>query len=66
MAIESTQLIQTKASAITVGNAAELVANVITEIAGNDISNTVNNSPVTRDMVRSLVIVRLQRKFQER
>lgn len=38
-------------SALTVANAISLVADVILEVAGNDISNTVDDNAVTRELI---------------
>lgn len=50
-------------TAITVGNAIELVASVICEIAGNDISDELNGAPVSREAVGQLVIANINTHF---
>lgn len=38
-------------SALTMANAISLIADVVLDIAGNDISNTVDAQPITRDLI---------------
>lgn len=45
---------QTRSTVHTVAVAAELVGAVITKIAGNDISNRLNDSPLTRALVSNV------------
>lgn len=47
----------------TLGNAADVVAKTIINIAGNDISNKLGASTVTLNSVRGLVLARIQRKM---
>lgn len=45
-------------STATVGNAVEVVSQVIVNIAGNDISNKLNGANITLNSVRDLAIAR--------
>lgn len=44
-------------------NANELVRHITQEVMGNDISNTIGNTPVTRTMIYSLVQSRIRVNF---
>jgi hypothetical protein len=46
-------------SSLTIGNAAAIVTGVIRQIAGNDISNSLNGSRVTTEIIESIVAQRL-------
>lgn len=48
-------------SAATLTNAAELVSRVILEIAGNDISNTIQGQPATMEVLTNIALSRIQR-----
>lgn len=50
---------QSENNAVILANCNEVVFSVISQIAGNDISNSVNGSPVTRSIIASLVNQRL-------
>lgn len=43
-------------TALILANAGELAAAVIKRIAGNDISTALNGSPLTREVVQSMVM----------
>lgn len=51
-------------SAKTLANASEVVARVIVEVAGNDLSTKLGNSSVTLSSIRSLALARLQRNLK--
>jgi hypothetical protein len=51
-------------SAKTLANASEVVARVIVEVAGNDLSNKLGNSSVTLSSIRSLALARFQRNLK--
>lgn len=51
------------ASVKTLGNAADVVAKTIINIAGNDISTKLGASNITLASVRAVVLARLQRKL---
>jgi hypothetical protein len=51
-------------SATVLANANELVAHVIRNVAGNDISNTLNGSNVTLNTLRTLAQSRFKRHFE--
>lgn len=48
-----------KDTAIVLANAGELVIDIISEVAGNDISNSLNGSKVTADVIGQLVNQRI-------
>ena len=50
-------------SALTLSNAATLVSSVVQEIAGNDISNSINGSKATSGMIQSLAIQRMMKRL---
>jgi hypothetical protein len=47
-------------SIVPLANASELAAQVIKNISGNDISNSLNGSPITLATLRSLALARFQ------
>lgn len=47
--------ISTAKTAITLANASMIVTKIISKIAGNDISNSLNGSPVNRELVGAIV-----------
>ena len=59
----SVQQESVRQSAIVLGNAAQLVVDVVKEIAGNDISNTLNGSPVTTNTLRTLAQARFKNQL---
>ena len=52
-----------KQSALVLANAAELVAGVIKEIAGNDISTAINGNKVTAEIIHSIAMQRMMKKI---
>lgn len=50
-------------SAIVLGNAAELVSQVIISFAGNDVSNRIFGSPLTLNALRSLALASFQNEL---
>lgn len=58
-----TELDKAKQSMKTLGNAADLVAKVIINIAGNDISNKLGASSITLSSVRGVAFARLQKNL---
>lgn len=40
-----------KQSLVTLANAAEVVVQLVTEIAGNDIADSINGAHITRDII---------------
>jgi len=66
MAEQNNTLSKAKAvnSAITLANAAELAAHVIIDVAGNDISNSINGSPITLSQLRNIALSRIQQKLK--
>lgn len=50
---------EVRTTSITLANASQLVASVINGIAGNDISNSVNGSKVTNELITFLVSNRI-------
>ena len=53
-----------KRSVIVLANAAEITSSIIRDIAGNDISNSINNSPITRDVIQMLTMQRVVKKLE--
>ena len=56
---------RTRESSIPLANGVELVANIITEIAGNDISSRINNDSITLQKIRCLAASRFELKLGE-
>ena len=48
-------------TALVLANAGELVAAIITKVAGNDISTAVNGSVLTREMIQILTYQTIER-----
>lgn len=55
---------QTEKSIATLGNACELAARVIVEVAGNDISNSINGTNLTLDLVSKTALARFQKNLR--
>ena len=49
-------------TALILANAGELAAAVIKQVAGNDISNAVNGSVLTREMIQNLTFRKIAEK----
>lgn len=49
-------------SSLILANAGELAAAVIKQVAGNDISNAVNGSVLTREMIQNLTFRKIAEK----
>ena len=47
-------------SQVTLANANELVAHVVMEVAGNDVSNTLNGSRITSSVIKTLAQARFR------
>ena len=56
---------RTRNSSVPLANGVELVANIITEIAGNDISNSINDDNITLQKIRCLAASRFELKLGE-
>lgn len=50
-------------SSVVLANAAELGAQIVKAVVGNDVSDTLNGSRVTMDMLRTLAQSRFKRNF---
>lgn len=50
-------------SSLVLANAATLVSNVVQEIAGNDISNSLNGSKITTGMIQTLSLQRMMKRL---
>jgi hypothetical protein len=50
-------------SALILANISEVVSGVIKEIAGNDISNSLNGSKITTDIINLLVVQRMAKSL---
>jgi ligand-binding sensor protein len=46
---------RTEKSLVVLANATEVIAAVISDISGNDISNSINGTQLTRQAVRSMI-----------
>ena len=51
-------------SLVALANATELASSIITEIAGNDISNSINGSTITRNAARTLIQSRFKQALE--
>ena len=56
----SIELEKAKKSTVTLANATELVSQIVLNIAGNDISDSLSGSTVTLNTIRSLAQARIQ------
>lgn len=54
-----------KDTAVVLANASELVVGIISEMAGNDISNSLNGSKITADVVGQLVNQRVLSNLEQ-
>ncbi len=61
MSLTAYQFDRSKTSAKTLANASELVARVIMNVAGNDLSTKMGNSNVTLSSLRALALARIQK-----
>lgn len=48
----------------TVAVASDLVSAVVMKIAGNDVSNQLNNSPITRSLVSDLAVSEIRAQLK--
>lgn len=62
--MESVELEKAKKSVVTLANAAELSAQIVLNVAGNDISNRLSGSAVTLNMLRDLTQARFQNNLK--
>lgn len=53
-------------SATVLANAAELVSGIIREIAGNDISTSINGDTATNQVIQTLALQRISRKLEDK
>lgn len=51
---------------LTLANAAELVAVVVTEIAGNEVSSQINGSPLTRAVIHDMAMTSFQNSMSRK
>lgn len=51
-------------TAAVLANAGELISGIIREVAGNDISNSINGSRVTSEMIQTLGHQRIMKQLQ--
>lgn len=56
--------LNTAASVIALANAAHLTTELVARIAGNEISNHLQGSPVTRDTLHALSLAAIQRSLE--
>lgn len=57
------ELENAKKSIVTLANASELVAQIVTSVAGNDISNSLKGNRITLNMIRNIAQARFQNKL---
>jgi len=50
---------------LTLANAGEIISSVIKEIAGNDISNSINGSKITTSIIQSLAYQNITKQLLE-
>ena len=53
-------------SGVTLANAAEITANIIRDIAGNDISTSINGATATAGIIQTIAIQRIGRNLEKR
>ena len=58
--------VRVKRSMITLANIAELSAQVILEVAGNDISNRLNGVTINNDIIKTMVISHLNNRINSK
>ena len=56
----------TNQSALVLANAASLVSGVVQEIAGNDISSSINGSKITSSVVETLAHQRIVKRLEKK
>lgn len=61
----SSQQETVRKSAVVLGNAAQLVVAIVKNIAGNDISDTLNGSRVTANTLRTLAQARFKNALSQ-
>lgn len=49
-----------RVSAVTLGNSVDLISRVVKELAGNDISSSLNDTSLTLEGIRCLVVSRMR------
>lgn len=64
MKMNDFQYEKSKVTTNTLANASEVVARVVLNIAGNDLSNKMGNSTITLTSLRSLALARFQRNLK--
>lgn len=52
--------IKTERTVVVLGNAAELVSNIVKGVMGNEVADTINGSPLTQNMLHNLTQTSLQ------
>lgn len=56
---------KTVMNAVTLANATDLVADIMLQISGNDISNSLNNSPINRSLICTIAQSRIAKVLKE-
>ncbi len=54
---------QTYDNAVVLVKAAELTAHIVKQVAGNAVSNSINNSEISAQSVESLCLAKIQKEF---
>lgn len=52
-------------NAIVLANASEVITGIIKKVAGNDISNSLNGSKISNEIITSLVIQRINQQVSK-
>lgn len=60
---ETLSEIKQKQSGVVLSNLTDIVVGVISEIAGNDLANTIEGERATKEMLRALVVQRCSFKI---
>ena len=53
-------------SLVVLGNAVDLGTNIITNISGNDISNSINGNTITKDLIRSIISTKIHNRLMSK
>ena len=61
MNTQSLSSLRREKSLMTLANANELASRIIRQIAGNDISNTIQGQPATMEVLTNIALSRIQR-----
>lgn len=54
------KLQQSESTVTTLANAGELVRNIVQEVVGNEVADTIEGNPITRDLIQGVAQVKFQ------